>query len=107
MPTKTINGVNVCYQDRGRGAAVVLVHGFPLDSRMWEAQIEALSDRYRVIAPDLRGFGQSKSDEPFTVASQADEIHKLLNELGVTPCVLFGLSMGGYIALTFVRKYQS
>ena len=45
---------------------------FPLDSRMWEAQVEALSDRYRVIAPDLRGFGESVSDDPFTVAEKSN-----------------------------------
>jgi 3-oxoadipate enol-lactonase len=107
MPTRTINGVSVCYQDRGRGKPVVLVHGFPLDSRMWEAQVEALSDRYRVIAPDLRGFGQSQSDEPFTIASQADDLHSLLKDLGALPCALCGLSMGGYIALAFARSYSS
>jgi pimeloyl-ACP methyl ester carboxylesterase len=55
MPNKTINGVSICYQDRGRGAPVVLVHGFPLDSRMWEAQIEALSDPRICAALDNPG----------------------------------------------------
>src|SRR6266542_306071 len=107
MPTKSINGATIPYQERGRGVPVVLVHGFPLDSGMWEAQLDALSDRYRVIAPDLRGFGQSISTEPFTIASQADDVHALLKELGALPCVLAGLSMGGYIALAFSRKYAS
>jgi len=69
MPTKTVNNVNFNYLDRGHGSAVVLIHGFPLDSRIWEAQVEALSDRYRVIAPDLRGFGKSTSSEPFSIES--------------------------------------
>lgn len=86
---------------------MVLVHGFPLDSRMWDAQIEALSDRCRVIAPDLRGFGQSRSDEPFTIESLADDLHELVRALHATPMILAGLSMGGYIALAYARKYGS
>jgi pimeloyl-ACP methyl ester carboxylesterase len=74
---------------------------------MWDAQVEALSDRYRVIAPDLPGFGQSRADQPFTIDSQADDLNALLKALGATPCILCGLSMGGYIALAFARKYPS
>lgn len=107
MPTKTVNGVTFHYHDRGHGAALVLVHGFPLDSRIWEAQVESLSDRYRVIAPDLRGFGQTASTDPFTIESAADDLHMLLRSIGALPCVLGGLSMGGYIALAFARKYHS
>jgi 3-oxoadipate enol-lactonase len=107
MPSRSVNKTTFHYQDRGHGTPVVLVHGYPLDSRMWEAQVEALSDRYRVIAPDLRGFGQSISNDPFTIASQADDLHALLKELGALDCVLAGLSMGGYIALAFVKNYAS
>src|SRR4051812_16711958 len=95
------------FEDRGTGQAVVLLHGFPHDSRIWGAQLQALSDRYRVVAPDLRGFGRSQSSDPFSMQSLADDIHELLNQLGVLPCVLGGLSMGGYIALEFVRKYPT
>jgi 3-oxoadipate enol-lactonase len=109
MPTRTLNNVTFHYQDRGRGGggAIVLLHGFPLDSRMWESQLEALSDRYRVIAPDLRGFGKSTSSEPFSMQSLADDVHALLKELGATPCVLGGFSMGGYVALAYAKKYPS
>jgi pimeloyl-ACP methyl ester carboxylesterase len=74
---------------------------------MWDAQLESLSDRYRVIAPDLRGFGHSKSDTPFTIASLADDLHALLKQLAALPCVLCGLSMGGYVSLAFARNYSS
>lgn len=107
MPNKSINGVTMNYQERGRGPAIVLVHGFPLDSRIWQAQLEALSDRYRVIAPDLRGFGQSKPPGPMTVDSLADDLHALLGQLGALPCVFGGLSMGGYVALAMARKYPT
>jgi 3-oxoadipate enol-lactonase len=109
MPTRTINNVTLQYLDKGttRSMPIVLLHGFPLDGRIWEAQVEALSDRYRVIAPDLRGFGQSASSEPFTVASLAEDVHALLREIGALPCILGGLSMGGYITLAFARSHPS
>jgi len=93
------------YADCGRGAALVLMHGFPVDSRMWESQIAELSGPYRVVAPDLRGFGQSHAQDPFKMESQADDVHALLEQIDALPCVLAGLSMGGYIALAYLRKY--
>lgn len=105
MSSRIAHGNSLSYTDRGRGGTLVLLHGFPVDSRMWEAQIAELSDPYRVIAPDLRGFGQSHAEDPFTMESQADDVHALLEQIGALPCVLAGLSMGGYIALAYVRKY--
>ena len=93
------------YDDRGRGPALVFLHGFPLDRRMWEAQTAALSDHCRVIAPDLRGFGRSGRTDPFTIESLADDIHVFLAQLVAKPCVLAGLSMGGYVALAYAKKY--
>jgi pimeloyl-ACP methyl ester carboxylesterase len=107
MPTRTVHNVNFHYHERGRGTPLVLVHGFPFDSRMWEAQLDALCDRNRVIAPDLRGFGRSSSSEPFTFASLAEDLHALLEQVGALPCLLGGLSMGGYVALAFCRKYMA
>jgi 3-oxoadipate enol-lactonase len=95
------------YTDRGRGDAVVLLHGFPLDRRMWDAQVERLSQQHRVIAPDLRGFGRSGRSDPFTIESLADDVHLFLEQLVAVPCVLAGLSMGGYVALAYAKKYPS
>jgi pimeloyl-ACP methyl ester carboxylesterase len=97
------------YTDRGGGGAVplVLLHGFPLDRRMWDGQIERLSEHRRVIAPDLRGFGQSRRSDPFTIESLADDVHVFLDQLVALPCVLAGLSMGGYVALAYAKKYPS
>ena len=105
MPTRTVNGTNISYEDSGRGVPLVLLHGFPLDSRMWEGQRADLTSVGRVITPDLRGFGKSQPPAPFTMESQADDVHALLAEIGALPCVLAGLSMGGYIALNYARKY--
>src|SRR5688572_17543028 len=93
------------YTDKGKGTPLVLLHGFPLDRRMWDAQVERLSQHYRVIAPDLRGFGQSRRSDPFTIESLADDLHIFLEQLAAVPCVLAGLSMGGYVALAHAAKY--
>ena len=106
MPTRETNGVQLHYTEQGSGSPVVLLHGFPLDSTMWAAQIGALADAgHRVIAPDLRGFGGSKSGSPVTIASLAADVHALLSALGALPCVLAGLSMGGYVALAYATRY--
>jgi pimeloyl-ACP methyl ester carboxylesterase len=115
MPERDTHGAKIHYAEQGsaaggRGAAnppLVLVHGFPLDSRMWEAQVAALAPVRRVVAPDLRGFGRSRSDAPFTLESLADDLHALLSAVGALPCVLAGLSMGGYVALAYVKKYPA
>jgi pimeloyl-ACP methyl ester carboxylesterase len=72
---------------------------------MWANQTNSLNAHYRMIAPDLRGFGQSASIEPFTIEQLADDGHALLENLGALPAVVVGFSMGGYVALAFARKY--
>jgi pimeloyl-ACP methyl ester carboxylesterase len=94
------------YSECGKGPAVVLVHGFPLDNRVWDAQVDELSDEYRVIAPDLLGFGKSPSTGPFTIESLADALHEMLGQIGALPCVLGGLSMGGYVSQAYACKYS-
>jgi pimeloyl-ACP methyl ester carboxylesterase len=93
--------------EHGRGMPVVLVHGFPLDHSMWDAQIAALGQRWRVIAVDLRGFGASQvTSGTVTMDEMADDLAGLLDALGVgEPVVLVGLSMGGYVAFAFWRKH--
>ncbi len=109
MQTKNVNGIELALVDRGTGPAVMLVHGFPLDHTMWNAQIDALSREYRVIAPDLRGFGQSEVTRGIvTMERMADDLAALLDALQIAePIVLCGLSMGGYVAFAFQRKYAA
>jgi pimeloyl-ACP methyl ester carboxylesterase len=107
MPTKTVKGTTLHYEESGQGTPIVLLHGFPLDSRVWEKQRSALSDRFRVITADLRGFGKSASADAFTLAALADDAHALLAAIGALPAVLGGLSMGGYVSLEYVKKYPS
>ncbi|MDB5290738.1 MAG: alpha/beta hydrolase [Phycisphaerales bacterium] len=107
MPRQTFEGGAIAYTDEGTGPTLVLLHAFPVDSQMWEAQVKDLSSRCRVIAPDFRGFGGSQPPGPFTIPSLADDIHSMLVALKVLPCVVGGLSMGGYVALSYVRKYPT
>jgi pimeloyl-ACP methyl ester carboxylesterase len=107
MPQRTVNGATLNYQEQGTGTPLVLLHGFPLDSRIWREQLTGLSDRFRVITPDLRGFGQSKSNDAFTMESLADDVHALLADLGALPAIIGGLSMGGYVMLAYAKKYPT
>lgn len=115
MPTivyETISNLRFAYEVYGPGQPVVLLHGYPLDHRMWQAQIEALGEHCRVIAPDLRGFGQSSLDEGdaqrgVSMAQYAADVAALLDGLGVTePVILCGFSMGGYIMWQFLRQFS-
>jgi len=105
MPTRQINGAEIHFSENGAGVPLVLVHGFPLDQRVWRNQLGDLANTCRVIAPDLRGFGKSPPSGPFTIESLADDLHELLHELSALPCILGGLSMGGYVSLAFAKKY--
>lgn len=110
MPTVTTNGIKMNYVDTGgAGTPVLLIHGFPFNLKMWQPQIDALGDRWRLIVPDLKGAGESEGpDDPsaYTMDSYADELAGLLDELEIDKVVLAGLSMGGYIAFAFLRKYR-
>ncbi len=93
--------------DQGVGQPLLLIHGFPLDHTMWQFQIEDLSRDFRIIAPDLRGFGASDSnDAPMSMADFADDLARLLTALDVdSPVNICGLSMGGYIAWEFWHRH--
>jgi pimeloyl-ACP methyl ester carboxylesterase len=99
--------MQLAYADEGPGPPVVLLHGFPLSREMWAEQLSALGSTYRVIAPDLRGHGESPAPEgTYTMDDMADDVIELLNRLHIdVPIVLGGLSMGGYVALSLVAQY--
>jgi 3-oxoadipate enol-lactonase len=97
----------ISFDDVGAGLPVVLLHAFPLSRVMWASQLAALQDSYRVIAPDLRGFGGSAGfTETPSLDRMADDVAELLDELKIRErVVLGGLSMGGYTALAFARRH--
>ena len=101
-----VNGVNLAVEVRGEGPAILFVHGYPLNRTIWDAQVSDL-DGWRRIAPDLRGMGQSDApDLGYSIGTYAADLAALLDVLGVEDVVLCGLSMGGYIALEFVRRWR-
>lgn len=106
MPTTSISGAKLFYRDEGEGAPLLFIHAFPLNSTMWEAQIQAFAPHMRVIAPDLPGFGPSilgSGDK--SIDRYADTIAALLDDLGIERANVIGLSMGGYTALALVRRH--
>jgi 3-oxoadipate enol-lactonase len=109
MPQASVRGATVNYLDSGGdGLPVLLLHAFPLNSGMWEPQIDALGSRYRLVAPDLRGFGGSDVPEDpaeYSMDAYADDLKALLDHLGIEKVVLCGLSMGGYVSFSFLRRH--
>jgi 3-oxoadipate enol-lactonase len=102
----TVNGVNLAVAVRGEGPAVLFIHGYPLDHTLWQHAVASL-EGYRRIAPDLRGMGLSDApDLGYSMATYADDLADLLDALGVDEVVLCGLSMGGYIAFEFLRRWR-
>jgi len=97
----------LAFTEQGSGPVVVLLHGFPLSRVMWAGQLGTLSESYRIVAPDLRGHGESPApDATYTMEQMADDVVELLDGLGVAePVVVGGLSMGGYVALAMAFKH--
>jgi 3-oxoadipate enol-lactonase len=109
MLRTTIGNLELSYVDRGTGPVLLLVHGFPLDHSMWSQQIDTLAIRRRVIAPDLRGFGQSDGHDATTTMEQyATDLADLLDVLEIRERVtLCGFSMGGYVAWQFWKHHPN
>lgn len=108
MHMVTVGGIGLGYEEEGTGVPLVCLHGFPLNHQMWREQLSGLSGHARVITPDLRGFGMSEvSVGTVTMEQLADDINGLLDALDINqPIVLCGLSMGGYVAWPFAKKYR-
>ncbi|WP_435058778.1 alpha/beta fold hydrolase [Streptomyces sp. bgisy060] len=109
MPVSRTVHAETSYADRGSGPALLLVHGHPFDHTMWQPQIDRFSRAgHRVLAPDLRGYGDSPlgaSPGSTDLGVFAEDLIALLDDLGIEECVLAGLSMGGQIAMELVRRH--
>lgn len=105
---KIINGLSVAYQRTGNGPALVLLHGFTQDSRVWKSQIESLSKYFTIIAWDAPGAGLS-ADPPddFNLSDWAECLAKLLDSTGVQKAHILGLSWGGILAQKFYQRHST
>lgn len=108
MPHQTVNGINVYYEEQGKGEPLILLNGlaFPMD--LWFSQIQELSKDFRVIAADNRGIGRTdKPDEEYSIPLMAADAVGLLRSLGIEKGHVAGLSMGGFIAQEMALSYPS
>jgi pimeloyl-ACP methyl ester carboxylesterase len=98
----------IAYRTLGDGPAVVLLHPFPANHEFWMPVAEDLSSRYRLILPDLRGHGESEVGEgPATMAKQATDLLRIMDDAQVGRAPLIGVSIGGYILFEFWRTHRN
>jgi 3-oxoadipate enol-lactonase len=107
-----INNLQIGYDDHGAGQPIIFLHAFPLNRQMWAGDMRSLlteggtQGQFRLVALDWPGFGESDIvDEVSTMEQLADIVAQLMDTLGMQQAILCGLSMGGYVAFAFLRKY--
>jgi len=108
MPHATVNGIELYYREAGEGFPIVLVHGFTGNSRNWALTAPALAQQFRTVSVDLRGHGHSEKPtrrEDYTLAAMAEDVHGLIQHLGIEECYLVGHSMGGMISQHLVLAH--
>lgn len=107
MTTVRLGDIDIAYDDHGSGEPLVLVHGHPFDRSMWQPQVDLFScEGWRVVAPDLRGYGETTVVAGTTTLDVfAHDLVALLDWLGIDRAVIGGLSMGGQIVMEFSRLF--
>lgn len=106
MSKIVIRGIEIGYDEAGYGTPVVLLHGFPFNRSMWSEQMEVLSSRHHVLAPDLRGHGETTvTTDPATMEEMAHDVAALMEKLEIRRAAICGLSMGGYVAMALYRMF--
>jgi len=106
MPTLIFNDHKINYYKRGKGKALVFLHGFGEDSLIWDEFTQVFS-KNKIIRIDFPGFGKSEPIENVSIEYMADAVKAVLNELKIKSCILIGHSMGGYVGLAFAKKHES
>lgn len=106
MKSITFRNKTIAYDTAGKGIAVVLLHGFCEDSRMWEDfKLDLVEEKYKVITIDLPGFGKSTVWPGVSISDMAAAVDAVLKELKLEKVILIGHSMGGYVSLAFAEKH--
>ncbi len=105
MPSAAVNGVSIHYQVQGEGPALVLCHGLGGNMLSWWQQVPELSQRFKCVTFDHRGFGSSTNTEGAGAEAFADDLAALLDHLQVQEASIVGHSMGGRTALGFAKRY--
>lgn len=95
----------IYYEAYGKGTPVLLLHGHSLDRRMWRTQIAPLSKHFRVITPDLRGYGRSSRMRSNLCTTHVDDVIAFMDSLHISKAHVVGLSMGGFITADMVAMY--
>ena len=96
----------ISYSDTGKGTAIVLLHGFLENQKMWDTYVATFAKRNRVITIDLLGHGETGClGYVHSMEDNADAVHAVLAELRIRKAILVGHSMGGYVALAFAELY--
>lgn len=104
----TVGNLKVGYNDLGSDnhQVIIFIHGFPFNKAMWDKQLEHLKESYRVIAYDIRGFGDSEiGSDNFSINLFANDLIDFMDALKIEKAIICGLSMGGYIALNAISRY--
>ena len=96
---------NLAFTEQGSGPWLVLLHGFPLDRRIWIESAQSLGKKFHVLALDLPGFGESGPIESMTMRSLAETVHDFVSSKTSDPFILGGLSMGGYVAQEYAKHF--
>ncbi|URM37611.1 alpha/beta fold hydrolase [Flavobacterium anhuiense] len=106
MKTLLYKNTTISYSDSGKGNAIVLLHGFLENKKMWKEYVDFFSEKYRVITIDLLGHGES---EPLgyvhEMEDNANVVNEVLKNLKIEKAIIVGHSMGGYVALAFAELY--
>jgi pimeloyl-ACP methyl ester carboxylesterase len=99
-----IRGIRMVYDDLGAGEVILFIHGQPFNRSMWKDQTDVLNDKYRLIIPDLRGYGESGISGGMVLLDElALDLISLVEQLSIRKAIVVGLSMGGQIALEMYR----
>ena len=107
--TIPVNNFHLSYDDVGEGnTPIICLHGYPFDKTMWKEQLEFLKSSYRIIACDIRGFGKSTDEESnLSIDLFSEDLIAFMDKLNIDKAIICGLSMGGFIALNALKRFQN